>query len=281
MFDAKIITTYNKNPYEFKALDFPQDPMLGFMHWTHRTYPYGPTWLFLTVPLSYLGFKYLLLTFYLFKGLSIISFLGTAFFIGKIIEKINPKNTILALVVFAFNPLIIIESLVSAHNDITMIALITGSIYLLLDMKYIRSILLFIISIGVKFANIFLVPVFLTIMYFLKKKKNINWDIVFLLMLVMMIVPVIFASFRTNFQPWYLLFVLPFAAFLPKKNYVLIPSIIFSFFALSQYIPFLYLGNWDSPVPTILFWLTLAPIALSSLFVVLWIIKVKFNRLKL
>lgn len=277
MFDAKIVTTYNKNPYEFKALDFPQDPMLSFMHWTHRTYPYGPTWLFLTVPLSYLGSKYLLLTFYLFKALSVVSFLGSAFFIWKILERINPRNAVLGTAIFAFNPLIIIESLVSAHNDITMIFLTLGSLYLLLSSKNVRSFILFIMSLGVKYANIFLVPIYFLIFYFLRKKKNINWDIIFSSILAAMVIPVVYASFRTNFQPWYLLFVLPFTAFLSKKHYILVPGIIFSFFALLQYIPFLYLGNWDPPVPVILFWLTLAPIALSSLFVILWIIKVKFK----
>ena len=42
IFDAKIVTNYAQNPYEHKALDYPGDPMLSFMQWTHRTYPYGP-----------------------------------------------------------------------------------------------------------------------------------------------------------------------------------------------------------------------------------------------
>src|SRR5260221_5451039 len=52
IFDAKILTHYQLNPYSFKALDFPHDPMLSFMHWTQRTYPYGPIWLFFSIPLS-------------------------------------------------------------------------------------------------------------------------------------------------------------------------------------------------------------------------------------
>ena len=39
IFDAKIITHYHENPYIHKALDYPGDPMLSFMHWTHRVYP--------------------------------------------------------------------------------------------------------------------------------------------------------------------------------------------------------------------------------------------------
>jgi len=48
MFDAKIATFYQQNPYLYKALDFPTDPWLRFMHWTHRYYPYGPSFLLLS-----------------------------------------------------------------------------------------------------------------------------------------------------------------------------------------------------------------------------------------
>ena len=55
IFDAKIVTHYQQNPYFHKALDFPNDPMLSFMRWTHRLYPYGPAWLGITIPLSFAG----------------------------------------------------------------------------------------------------------------------------------------------------------------------------------------------------------------------------------
>ncbi len=67
IFDAKIVTHYQQNPYDHKALDYAGDPMLSFMRWTHRTYPYGPSWIALTIPLSYLGFGFFIVTFFVFK----------------------------------------------------------------------------------------------------------------------------------------------------------------------------------------------------------------------
>src|SRR3990167_8554688 len=124
IFDAKIVTYYNQNPYLHKALDFPGDPMLSFMHWTHRLFPYGPTWLGLTVPLSFIGMHFFLPTFFLFKMLISMSFLGTVFFIGKILRKVYPDNEVFSVAFFALNPLIIIESLVSSHNDIVMMFIV-------------------------------------------------------------------------------------------------------------------------------------------------------------
>src|SRR3989304_7437151 len=89
IFDAKIVTFYHQNPYEHKALDYPGDPMLSFMHWTHRTYPYGPMWLLLTVPVSFIGFGYFLVTFYLFKLLMVGSFIWSVYLIRRIAIKLG------------------------------------------------------------------------------------------------------------------------------------------------------------------------------------------------
>jgi hypothetical protein len=57
---------------------------------------------------------------------------------------------------------------------------------------------------------------------------------------------------RTTFQPWYLVVAMTFAVFLSNKYYILLPTMILSFSALLTYVPYLYLGNWDKPVPQIL-----------------------------
>src|SRR3989344_5685392 len=141
MFDARIVTHYGQNPYLHKALDFSSDPMLNFMRWTHRTYPYGPAWLFLTVPLTFAGANFFLLTFFLFKLLMGLSFLGSCFLIYKISEILFPQNKIFNAVFWAFNPLIIVEGLISAHNDMPMIFFALLSIFLYLNKKKIYSFL--------------------------------------------------------------------------------------------------------------------------------------------
>mgnify|MGYP003395313482 FL=1 len=83
-----------------------------------------------------------------------------------------------------------------------------------------------------------------------------------------MAVSVLLATQRTNYQPWYLLFILPFAAFISKRLPILIPVTILSFAGLLNYAPYLYLGNWDAPVPTILAWINIGSIAVSILVVI-------------
>lgn len=270
MFDARIVTYHHENPYLHKALDYPQDPWITFMRWTHRSYPYGPTWLFLTVPLSFIGFQFFLPTLFLFKALASASFLGTVYVIGKIVKMVSPKNELFSTVFFALNPLVMIESLVSAHNDIVMIFLAIGSIYLLMNKKYFRTLLLLILSIGIKFATVFLLPILAIVWFKQKKSQTIVWNAIFLWIIAIMMGAVIVASIRTNFQPWYLLYVFPFAALLSRKDYILAPAIIGSFIILLEYVPYLYLGNWDTPVPVILHFLTIGAIVFSLIGVFVW-----------
>lgn len=277
IFDAKIITFYHQNPYLHRALDFPQDKMLNFMRWTHRYYPYGPFWLLLTVPLSYIGLQIFLPTFFLFKFLMAGCFLGTCYFLQKICQKLFPKNTLFSLIFFAFNPLILIECLVSAHNDIVMLFFAMIAIWLLMWKKWVGAFLMLLFSIGIKFATVFLLPVF--VLFVLPKTAKSKLKILnqvqddeffFLLGVILMIVGVIFASVRTQFQPWYLLYALPFASLLAKKYYVSIPVIIMTFFALLEYVPYLYQGDWNPPIPSILLGLTTGGIIISIFGTIGW-----------
>jgi len=150
--------------------------MLNFMRWTHRTYPYGPTWLGLTVPLSFLGMNYFLPTFFLFKFLISASFIGSCYMVYKISGKLFPEDRLFHLSFWALNPLVLIEGLVSSHNDMPMIFLTLSSIYLFILRKRALSLVSYVLSVGVKYSTAFLLPVALWLSYLEKKKKPIDWN---------------------------------------------------------------------------------------------------------
>lgn len=265
IFYGKIVTFYHQNPYQRRALDFPEDPMLGFMHWTHNYYPYGPVWLIITIPLSFLGFQELIPTMILFKGVAVASYLASSWFIYRILAKINSKEKLIGLAIFAFNPLVIIESLVSAHNDIFMIMLALAGFWLWLKKKYLFSWLSLLTSIGVKFATVFLTPIFLLLSFYQWQKKKINWEKIWLFSFVFMTSALLVATKRSEFQPWYLLYLLPFVGLMPQKKWLFWPITSLSFGLLLHYAPFLYLGNWNPPVPTLRLSFTLSFLILGCL----------------
>ncbi len=263
IFDAKILVHYHQNPYIHKALDFPGDPMLSFMRWTHRTYPYGPMWLVITAPVYFLGFGKFIITFYLFKFLMVASYLGSVLIIKRIAKQLNFDPNFSAAA-FAFNPLVLVEILVSAHNDIVMIFLGLLGLSLFLEKKYISFIFSVLASILIKFATVFLLPGI-----FIKQFTKISNENLIKIIIISAILVTIAASLRTNFQPWYLLYILPFTSFLQKKYYISIPVLFISIAGLLQYLPYLYLGNWDAPVPIILNFIMIGSIVLSVIIILI------------
>lgn len=282
IFDAKIFTHYHENPYQHKALDYPGDPMLGFMHWTHRTYPYGPIWLVLTIPLSVISFNIFIFNLFFFKFLAIVSYLGAIYFIEKIAKKIIPGRELTAVILFSFNPLVILESLVSGHNDIVMMCLALWSFSNLIDRKYFSSVILFILSVGVKFVTIFLFPVYSAIIAMQFLKSKIPWFQTNFINVVCMALGVLVASQHSgNFQPWYLLFILPFCAFMVESIYFVTFIIIISFGSALTYVPNLYFGSWDKPVQIMLsylYTLTLIIAVAVSFLIYLYRSKKRVNR---
>lgn len=264
IFDAKIITHYHENPYIHKALDYPGDPMLSFMRWTHRVYPYGPLWLAVTVPLSFVGGNIFIITFFLFKLLAAAFFAMSVWAIEKIAKTLNLKNPLLPVAAFALNPLVLTESLVSAHNDIVMMGAALVGVYYVLNLKRVRGGLVILFSVLVKFATFLLVGSY--IVYAITKKK----ESFIVASIVLMVGAVALATLRTTFQPWYLLYVIPFTSIMVHKKLFAVPLFMTSILGALYYVPFLYTGSWEPTVLNPLFFGSAVLIAIS--FVIAYLV---------
>jgi hypothetical protein len=276
IFDARIVSHYHLIPYFYKAADFTGDPMLNFMRWTHRFYPYGPSWLILTVPLTFIGMNYFLPTFFLFKLLMALSFLGSCLLIYKTSAKLFPENKLFNVVFFAFNPLVLIECLMSAHNDIPMIFFILLSIYLFLQNKKVLSWISNVFSIGIKFSTGALLPLFILLEFFVRTNRKINWEKFFISSVILSLATVLFASVRTTFQPWYLVFPLSMAAFILHKKYILIPSLVATIFAVSIYIPYVLMTDYAKGYPQIIQNIEIIGVIMVLIFTVATLLMTKF-----
>ncbi len=230
LFDARIATLYFKNPYFYKALDFPADPWLRFMHWTHRTYPYGPIFLLITLFPSFLSFGKLFLSFLFFKITWYIFYLLAVF----LLTKLNKKWAM----IFAVHPLIIIEGLINAHNDLIGLSLAIIGIFYLIKNKNILGRLILIFSAGIKYITFPLI--------FLPKKRHPGDGGVIFIILMLLIA---YLTFFGEIQPWYFL---AFFAFIPYFEKLLFRFNIFFMGLLFSYYPYIRLGGWDSVEKTTL-----------------------------
>ncbi len=153
MFTAKTVLVYHKNPYEVIPLQFSGiEPWLSFMRWTHLPSAYTPLWIALTLPAYLLGFGYFLAILWSMKALAVSGYVAMVWFVGKILQKHDPKQQAMGMAIVALNPLIIFETLVSGHNDAVMMAFAMASIYY-------SSFFLMAIATATKLMTIFLIPV--------------------------------------------------------------------------------------------------------------------------
>jgi hypothetical protein len=147
LFDAKILTFYGKNPYQFSALDFPKDSWTRFMHWTHRTYPYGPTFLPITAIPSFFSFGKFFLAFFLFKLTWFLFYFLMVYFSYKVDKKWT--------LILALHPLIIVEGLINNHNDLLALSFSVLAIYFLMKKKdKLLSAIFFILGGGIKYLSL-------------------------------------------------------------------------------------------------------------------------------
>jgi len=275
MFDAKIVTYYHLSPYEYKALDFPDDSWTRFMHWTHRYYPYGPLWIVLTIPISLLGLGKFTLTLLSFKIMFAIFHLGNIYLIKKILEKFEKprliKSKLLSAVTFyALNPLILVESLVSPHNEILMLFFLLLAIYLAFNNRgYLLSFLSLIASTGIKFLTAITLPVFIFVWQKKRWRSEVGWTKVILVMIFLITLAIGYLIWQRESYSWYLVPLLGITSLYPQSRISLFLSTGLSSGFLLRYAPFIYLGDYKQPVPAYQFWLTILPIILAVLLIIL------------
>lgn len=258
MFDARIVTFYNQSPYLHRALDFEKfgDTWLRFMHWTHRTYPYGPAWLFLTLVPSFLSFGKLFINFFAFKLTFVIFYLFSVYYLNKMNKS--------AALFFATNPLVIIEGLVTPHNDLAGVAFAIIGIYYLFKKKNILPRLFLIFSAGIKYITVQTI--------FLTGEKNSRRN---LLLFCVQIIILLALSYNIGIQPWYFLTIFVFLPFYEQFIYKL--NIFFAGLLFSYY-PYIRLGGWDKPEKVALKHNIIAVFFVLNLLYLLYVYKIKKTR---
>lgn len=252
MFDARIVTTYGQNPYLSSAQDFPADLWVRFMHWTHRTYPYGPLWLVLTIPISFMGMGKFVITLLLYKMMFATFHMGNVWLIGRISTTLKSKHALLAMVIYGMNPLVIIESLVSPHNEVVMAFFLLLSLYYLVVAKLasrgstnlnVLSIVMLMVSGAIKFITWILLPVFLFHKQITKRWGN---DRFLFLTIITLLIPLGYVMWQREPYSWYLLPLLALAALLSHYSWIRILASGVSLSLLLRYAPFLYFGDYTA-----------------------------------
>jgi len=256
MFTAKTVLLYHKNPYEVIPLQFTgYESWLSFMHWTHLPSAYAPLWIVFTLFPYFFGFGYFLWILWNLKLFVGLFYIGGAWVIARLLRHESEEDRLYGIALYAFNPLILIETLISGHNDIVMVFFALIAIMFLQKKNMIVSFFWLSVSIALKEITFMLFP-----LYIFRKNRYLPVILMGLGLIAFLLI------FKREILPWYGVWVIPFAAIMPRVKKFLPLLFGFSLGLLLYYIPFLYCGHWDEPVGVIKFWLTLTPMILACIF---------------
>jgi hypothetical protein len=193
------------------------------MHWTHRFYPYGPTFLPISlIPSFFSGGKFFF-SFIFFKLTFNLFYLLAVIYLKKISRK--------AALFFATSPLVVVEGLVNSHNDLIMTSLaLMGFYFLWLKRKKFFGRVCLIFAAGIKYFTLPLI--------FVAPNKQSLFNLGVFLLQILFLAGL---AFKIEVQPWYFLNLF---TLLPYWEELIYNLGIFFFGLLLSYSPFILQGSF-------------------------------------
>lgn len=259
MTTAKVAYTHHENPYLIMPIEITNEPYLAFTRAANKVALYGPVWIVITAIPHAIGLSSIWGTILAFKALNAILFGIFAFLIYTVTKAW--KNVLF----FIFNPLILIEVLVSGHNDIyIMVFAVLGIIFWGkrgAGNKIVGAVS-FLASWFIKGATIVLLPL-------LCIKKLTQERLIFWTYCLLSVVFFVGAPLREELYPWYAVWLVATASLLDMKKYVNIIwfTIILSFALELRHLPYMWMGYYEGPGPLLRTLATVVPVGIFFLYV--------------
>ena len=160
MFQTREWVVYSANPFTNIPDNFRFDPLYKYASWTQAPNAYGPLWLLLTAPLSLLAGDNLLINVLLYKALAVAAYGGTVWLVYSTLGRIAPRYRLAGTVLFAWNPIMLIEFAGSGHNDVLMLYFMALAVWLLVKALYIPSLLALTAGGLIKIVPVLILPFF-------------------------------------------------------------------------------------------------------------------------
>jgi hypothetical protein len=198
---ARMIAIYHLNPLVLPPSAISTDYVYRFLYWVNQPSAYGPVWIGITGILQWMaflfGFKHVFSMEILLRLFGLMMHLGSMQLIwlisGELLSRYEfPQAQLLrirATLAFAWNPFLLLEACVNAHNDVTILFLLLLAFWFLSlhtdngRQYYMLIALLLALATCIKITYLILVPGFL--LFLLKRQTEIPlhlrhriWDMI-------------------------------------------------------------------------------------------------------
>jgi hypothetical protein len=155
-FEGRLVSNYHLDPYKVTARDRP-DPIAPLMGWPDWPADYGPVATLLAAGVARLAGDSLLGTGLGFKGLATLFGLCAAGLIFLLTRRLNGESGFYPLMLFLWNPLLLVEVAGNGHNDVAMLACALLGLWLAVRGWRLAGIAALALSFGIKYVSAVLI----------------------------------------------------------------------------------------------------------------------------
>ncbi len=130
IFSGRILIIYGADPLNTAPIQFPGDAFLPYVI-SGRATPniYGPLWLCISSLLAWFS-NSPVITLLLFKGVALLAHLSNCILTWSILSKVAPARRLVGTMLYAWNPLALIELAGSGHSEGVLILCLLLALWL-------------------------------------------------------------------------------------------------------------------------------------------------------
>ncbi|GER88369.1 hypothetical protein KDW_25310 [Dictyobacter vulcani] len=189
---GRLLTQYGANPYFVAPSAFPHDAIYSLLYWKDTVSIYGPIWTLVSAVLCLMGGSTQMSLILVFRCFALLCHFANILLIIASLRTMrrSPHIVLLGALLYAWNPLALLETGLSAHNDVFMMTFMLLGLYLSTRAEragtflqwrgYIPPILAFTAAFLVKFSAAPVLAVFVLALFFAtiqadSKKGQLVW----------------------------------------------------------------------------------------------------------
>jgi hypothetical protein len=156
---GRIMGVYGANPFRDVASQFAGDPFYAYAAWQRTPSAYGPIWESLAGGVARLAGDGIIANVLAFKALGGLFLALSIGLVAVILDRVAPERTLAGVVLLAWNPVVLYETIGNGHNDLAMMVWVLAAVLAILCRRYTLAVLALLAGALVKFIPVLLIPV--------------------------------------------------------------------------------------------------------------------------
>lgn len=199
IFSGRLLSIYHADPMSTAPIQFVHDPYIPWI--SHPATPniYGPLWLSISSLLVEIG-RGPVGTLLLFKGVALFSHLFNCLLVWAILSQLAPARRLAGTLVYAWNPLALIELAGSGHNEGLLLSLFLLATWLYVQGKgrfyEIGILVLFGLALSINLIALLIAPLYIWLI--IRNEGNIRravWGFCWRMLVVLAIMIALYLPF--------------------------------------------------------------------------------------